>query len=55
MLSCRFNELTEHVKFRCSLSLVSLQPMGCNTPGFPVVHYLPEFAQTRVHWVDDAM
>ena len=21
-------------------------PMGCSTPGFPVLHYLPEFAQT---------
>ena len=23
--------------------------------GFPVLHYLPEFAQTRVHWVGDAI
>ena len=30
-------------------------PMDCNTPGFPVLHYLPEFAQTHVHWVDDAI
>jgi len=28
-------------------------PMDCNTPGFPVVHYLPELAQTHVHWVDE--
>ena len=26
-------------------------PMDCSTPGFPVLHYLPEFAQTHVHWV----
>ena len=25
--------------------------MDCSTPGFPVLHYLPEFAQTHVHWV----
>ena len=25
------------------------------THGFPVLHYLPEFAQTHVHWVDDAI
>ena len=25
------------------------------TPGFPVLHNLPEFAQTHVHWVDDAI
>ena len=27
--------------------------MDCITPGFPVPHQLPEFAQTHVHWVDD--
>ena len=29
--------------------------MDCSTPGFPVPHQLPEFTQTRVHWVDDAV
>ena len=29
--------------------------MNCSTPGFPVLHHLPEFAQTHVHWVDDAI
>ena len=24
-------------------------PMDCSRPGFPVLHYLPEFAQTHVH------
>ena len=24
-------------------------PMDGSTPGFPVLHYLPEFAQTQVH------
>ena len=28
-------------------------PMDCSTPGFPVLHYLPELAQTHVHWVSD--
>ena len=28
-------------------------PMDCSTPGFPVLHYLLEFAQTHVHWVSD--
>ena len=23
-------------------------PMGCSTPGFPVLHYLPELAQIHV-------
>ena len=29
--------------------------MNCSTPGFPVLHYLPELAQTHVHWVSDAI
>ena len=29
--------------------------MDCSTPGFPVLHYLLEFAQTHVHWVGDAI
>ena len=29
--------------------------MDCSTPGFPVLHYLLEFAQTQVHWVSDAI
>ena len=27
-------------------------PMDCSTPGF-LLHHLPEFAQTHVHWVSD--
>ena len=30
-------------------------PMSCSTPGFPILHYLLEFAQTHVHWVSDAI
>ena len=30
-------------------------PMDCSTPGFPVLHYLPEFAQTHVNLVSDAI
>ena len=36
-----------------SLNHVQLcDPMDCRTPGFPVLHYPPEFAQTHVHWVN---
>ena len=39
-----------------SLSRVLLcQPMNCSTPGFPVLHYFPEFVQAHVHWVSDAI
>ena len=30
-------------------------PMNLSTPGLPVQHQLPEFAQTRVHWVSYAI
>ena len=30
-------------------------PMDCSMPGFPVLHYLPEFPQTHSHWVGDAI
>ena len=33
-----------------SLSPVWLFVMGCSTLGFPVLHCLPEFVQTHVHW-----
>ena len=30
-------------------------PMNCRTPGLPVYHQLPEFTQTHVHRVSDAI
>ena len=38
----------------CCYSVIQLCPtvcipMDCSTPGFPVLHCLPEFAQTHVH------
>ena len=44
----------------CCYSLVKSRltlcdPMNCSTPGFPMFHYLPEFARTHVHWVSDAI
>ena len=38
-----------------SLSHVLCDPIDCSTPGFPVLHYLPEFAQIHIHWVSDAI
>ena len=39
-----------------SLSCVRLcNPMNCSTPGFPDLQCFPEFTQTHVHWVGDAM
>ena len=30
-------------------------PIDCSMPGFPVLQHLPEFSQTHVHWVSDAI
>ena len=38
------------------LSCVQLfDSMYCSTPGFSVLHYLPEFEQSNVHCVGDAI
>ena len=37
------------------LCLTLCNPMDCSMPGFPVLHYLPEFAQTHVHWVSNTI
>ena len=37
------------------LCLTLCDPMDCSTPGFPVHHQLPEFAQTHVHRDGDAI
>ena len=29
--------------------------MDCRVPDFPILHYLPEFAQSQVYWVGDAI
>ena len=35
--------------------LTLCDPMNCSTPGLPVHHQLPEFTQTHVLWVGDAI
>ena len=42
----------------CSCSVAKLcltlcNPMDCNMPGFPVLHYFLELAQIHVHWGSD--
>ena len=42
----------------CSVTqscLTLCNPLDFSTLGFPVLCYLPEFAQTHVHWVGDAI
>ena len=33
----------------------SLQPHDCSMPDFSVLHYLPEYVQTDVHWIGDTI
>ena len=47
MLSCCYSVAQSHPTL-CN-------PMDCNSPGFPVLHHLPEFAQTHVYCVSDAI
>ena len=37
------------------LCLTLCNPMDCSTPGFPVLQCLPEFSQTHILWVSDAI
>ena len=53
----QFFSVTMNLFSQFSHSVVSdsLWPHGLQHPGFPVLHYLPEFAQTHVHWFNDAI
>ena len=44
----QFNSVTQSCPTLCD-------PMNRSTPGLPVHHQLPEFTQTHVHWVSDAI
>ena len=37
------------------LCLTLCDPMDCSTPGLPVHHQLPEFTETHVHRIGDAV
>ena len=48
ILGFQFSSLTQLWPTLCN-------PMNCSTLGLPVHHQLPEFTQTHVHWVGDAI
>ena len=57
MYTC-FIKLSLDIQFSSVQSLSHVQlcdPMNRNTPGLPVHHQLPEFTQTHVHRVGDAI
>ena len=47
--------LNRRIVVQSLLCLTLCHPIDCSTPGFPVLHQLPEFAQTHVHRVTDAI
>ena len=46
--SFQFSSVTQSCPTLCD-------PMNCSTPGLPVHHQFPEFTQTHMHWVGDAI
>ena len=50
---CKWN--TVQFSSVTQLSPTLCDPMNCSTPGLPVHHQLPEFTQTQVHRVSDAI
>ena len=43
------------VQFSCSVMSNSLRPHGLQHARPPIHHQLPEFTQTHVHWIGDAI
>ena len=50
-----FKKLSVQFSSDAQSCLTLCDPMNCSMPGLPVHHQLPEFTQTHVHWVDDAI
>ena len=48
LIGYQFSSVTQSCPTLCD-------PMDCSMPGLPVHHQLPEFTQTHVHWVGDAI
>ena len=51
----RVTQIIQSVSSVAQLCLPVCDPINCSTPGLPVLHQLPEFTQTHVHWVGDAI
>jgi len=66
MLTCNIYNIHKCMRFIIYISSVQFSsvtqscltlcnPMNHSTPGLPVHHQLPEFTQTHIHWVGDAI
>ena len=60
-LAIKWDEIVPFAEKHCCFCsvvqscLTLCDPMDYSMPGFPVLHCLPEFAQTHVYWVNDAV
>ena len=52
---CTHSLTSDQIRSDQSLSRVRLFVTPCSTPGLPVHHQLPEFTQTHLHRVSDAI
>ena len=48
-------QLSDQIRSVAQSCLTLCDPMNCSMPGLPVHHQLPEFTQTHVHRVSDAI
>ena len=55
IIDSRFTHLIHWVSSVAQSCLTFCYPMDCSTLDLPVHHQLPEFTQTHVHWVGDAI
>ena len=54
LVSWVFHNKWPETRWLCCCSVIQscvtlCDPMNCSMPGFPILHYLPEFAQIQVH------
>ena len=58
-INLEWTHMSSGVRKNCcsvvKLCLTLCDPMDCSTRGFPVLHYLPEFAQVHVHGLNGGL
>ena len=50
-----YSSLSDQMRSVVQLCPTLCHPMNRSTPGLPIHHQLPEFTETHVHWVSDAI
>ena len=50
-----YGQVSQSVSSVTQSCLTLCDPMDCSTPGLPVQQQLPEFTETHIHWIGDAI